>query len=120
MYNIGDIFYYDDEYIKRADYCNENELKIIEYGKDDNGKMRYTIAPLYTQEELDEIKKEKRIFEIKSRLDSLTQDFIQMQCGAIFEDEMERKIEFQKLHNELRELLNKTPREYSQILQTEV
>lgn len=85
--------------------CEQNkgkELKVV------NGKV-VAVEHMPTAEEL----KEKRIFEIRERLNSLTQDFIQMQCGAIFEDEAERKIEFQKLHNELRELLGQEPRRYT-------
>lgn len=53
-----------------------------------------------------------RIEEIKPRLDQLSQDLIQAQAGAVFEDLEERKTEFQTLHNELRVLLGKEPRIY--------
>ena len=53
-----------------------------------------------------------RIAEIKPRLEQLSQDLIQAQAGAVFEDLEERKAEFQELHNELRTLLGKEPREY--------
>lgn len=53
-----------------------------------------------------------RIAEIKPRLEQLSQDLIQAQAGAVFEDLEERKAEFQKLHNELRTLLGKEPRKY--------
>ena len=62
----------------------------------------------YTEEEL----KRNRTYEIQARLNELTQDFTQMQCGAVFEDADERVAEFQTLHNELRTLLGKEPREY--------
>lgn len=54
-----------------------------------------------------------RISEIKPRLSQLSQDLIQAQAGAVFEDLEERKVEFQTLHNELRVLLGKEPREYT-------
>lgn len=65
----------------------------------------------------------KRIEKIKSRLESLTQDFIQILCGAdfgtYFDDNGnvvkiadDRKKEFQTLHNELRFLQGKEPRKY--------
>lgn len=57
-------------------------------------------------------KKQRRIIEIQNRLNELTQDFTQMQCGAVFEDADDRVAEFQTLHNELRTLLGKEPREY--------
>lgn len=53
-----------------------------------------------------------RIAEIKPRLEQLSQDLIQAQAGAVFEDLEERKLEFQTLHNELRILLGKEPRKY--------
>lgn len=53
-----------------------------------------------------------RIAEIKPRLDQISQDLIQAQAGAVFEDLEERKAEFQSLHNELRLLSGKTPRRY--------
>lgn len=55
---------------------------------------------------------QQRIDEINKRLTSLTQDFIQVQLGAIFEDLEERKEEFKTIHNELRELQNKKKRLY--------
>lgn len=67
----------------------------------------------YNEEELKEIRKN----EIQIRLDKLTQDFIQMHCGAVFEDKEERIKEFQTLHNEKRVLLGKEPRIYKELEQ---
>ena len=53
-----------------------------------------------------------RINEIKPRLEQLSQDLIQAQVGAVFEDLEERKAEFITLHNELRQLLGMPAREY--------
>ena len=58
---------------------------------------------------------QQRIIEIQPRLEQLSQDLIQAQAGAVFEDLEERKLEFQKLHNELRVLLGKEPRDYNTI-----
>ena len=63
---------------------------------------------LYTKEELTQ----NEIFELEERLNQLTQDFIQMQCGAVFEDADERVAEFQEKHNRLRYLKGKEPRIY--------
>lgn len=57
-----------------------------------------------------------RIAEIKPRLEQLSQDLIQAQAGAVFEDLEERKTEFQILHNTLRSLEGKEPREYNKTL----
>ncbi len=59
-------------------------------------------------------KNQQRLEEINKRLISLTQDFIQVQCGAIIENIEERKQEFRNLHNELRELQNKEKRSYKE------
>lgn len=55
-----------------------------------------------------------RIAEIQIELDKLSQDIVQVQCGAVFEDLTERKQRFATLHNELRQLLGKEPRVYEE------
>ena len=62
----------------------------------------------FTEEEL----KNNRIAEIKERLDELNKDFIQYYLGAVISNIEDKKIEFISLHNELRGLLGKKPREY--------
>lgn len=61
----------------------------------------------------DGFEKLKREDYIKSRLSQLTQDFIQVDCGAIIPDIDLRRKEFASLHNELRVLQNKEPRVYA-------
>ena len=75
-------------------------------------KQKVVLTEKQKQEELLFVKKQQRISEIKPRLEQLSQDLIQAQAGAVFEDLEERKAEFQELHNELRTLLGKEPREY--------
>lgn len=58
------------------------------------------------------IEKENRKIEISKRLNQLSQDFIQILCGAVIEDENEKIQEFRTLHNELRQLEGKEPRVY--------
>lgn len=65
-------------------------------------------------EYIDKMRKDAKIQEIKFRLNELSQDFIQAQAGATFDDLEQRKAEFQSLHNELRELLGKMPRKYNE------
>ena len=43
MYNVGDIFYFDNEYSKRAEFCNKNNFRIIEIDPDQEGKARFKI-----------------------------------------------------------------------------
>lgn len=38
MYKLGDIFYLDDEYSARAEFCNQNGLRIVEIESDVNGR----------------------------------------------------------------------------------
>lgn len=77
--------------------------------KDENGEL-VAVEHIQTEEE----KKNLRISEIRSRLTSLTQDFVQADCGEIIDDIEERKAEFVSLHNELRVLLGKEPRKVVQ------
>lgn len=52
MYNIGDIFYLDDEYTQRADFCNNNNLKIVEVDPDENGRRFQIQSFILTKEEV--------------------------------------------------------------------
>lgn len=61
-----------------------------------------------TEEDL----KWNRMCEIQARINELSQDFVQASIGAIIVDSEERKVEFKTLHNELRTLLEKEPRQY--------
>ena len=53
MYNIGDIFYLDNEYSARAKFCNENGYVIKEIEPDENGR-RFQIQdlPELTEEQI--------------------------------------------------------------------
>lgn len=54
-YKIGDIFYDDKEYSARADFCNKNNLMIVEIEPDENGRRFQIVEPPQpTQKELDE------------------------------------------------------------------
>lgn len=86
--------------------CEQNkgkELKVVD------GKV-VAVEHEVTEEEL----KEQRKWEITARLNQLSQDFVQAMAGAYFEDFAQRQLEFQALHNELRVLEGKEPREYRQ------
>ena len=52
MYNIGDIFYLDDEYTQRADFCNNNNLKIVEIEPDEKGRRFQIQSFILTKEEV--------------------------------------------------------------------
>ena len=49
---------------------------------------------------------------LRKRLEDLSEDIVQMQCGAVFEDKDDRIAEFQQIHNEIRRILNKESRIY--------
>lgn len=65
-------------------------------------------------ESIENSKKLRKIINIQSRLNELSQDFVQASLGAEFSDLEERKNEFKTLHNELRALLGKEPRVYKE------
>lgn len=110
-YNIGDIFYIDSEYAKRAQWCNQNDCLIAEIESDEKGR-RFQIQTRkeLTQEQICQ----KRICELQHRLIELNQDIAQDLVGEVVPDFDKRKKEFIALHNELRVLLGKTPREIKQ------
>lgn len=93
------------------DMIEVNEETLREIGKTkcfENGK----IIDYDNSNEFKELSKQKRIAEIKQRLDELNKDFIQYYLGAVIENIEDKKIEFISLHNELRELIGKEPRIY--------
>lgn len=51
MYNIGDIFYNDEEYTARAEWCNNNGCRIEEIEADEEGKRRFQIKQVEVTEE---------------------------------------------------------------------
>lgn len=51
MYNIGDIFYNDEEYSARAEWCNNNGCRIEEIEADEEGKQRFQIKQVEVTEE---------------------------------------------------------------------
>ena len=60
MYNIGDIFYLDDEYTQRADFCNNNNLKIVEVDPDENGRRFQIQSFILTKEEVLDLLRTRR------------------------------------------------------------
>jgi hypothetical protein len=64
MYKIGEIFYFDDKYTDRVDFCNENNLTIIEIAPDEKGR-RFTIKeiPEPTEDDIIEILRSRREYE---------------------------------------------------------
>lgn len=105
---------YSDEELANPPY-NYTKVEIDDkysdcQASDFNDDLTFSIEKYNTRKQKQD--NENRIAQIKPRLEQLSQDLIQAQAGAVFEDLEERKAEFQALHNELRALLGKEPREY--------
>lgn len=108
MYKLGDIFYEDEEYSARAEFCNKNGYVITPINDDENGR-RYQICemPLPSDEELKSIK----IFELKAELAKIKEDIEQEAFGLVRDDYAEKKARAAEIINELRVLEGKEPRE---------
>ena len=50
-YNIGDVFYNDEDYINKAEFCNEHGLVIVPLEPDENGD-RFQIQEFKKTEEM--------------------------------------------------------------------
>lgn len=84
MYKVNDIFYLDEEYSARADFCNQNNLVIVEIEADDNGR-RFQIQepPKPTEKEL----AQDRIWELKKLLYDTDYQAIKFAEGELTEAE---------------------------------
>lgn len=100
----------DEETLKQPPY----NYSFVEVEKDDcescdfNDDLTFNIEKYNTRKQLEE--DQKRIPEIQSRLDQLSQDIVQDMAGEDVPDIENRKAEFIELHNELRVLLGKDER----------
>ena len=107
---------YSDEELSKPPY-NYTKVEIDDkysdcQSSDFNDNLTFSVEKYNARKQKQD--NEYRIAQIKPRLEQLSQDLIQAQAGAVFEDLEERKAEFQELHNELRTLLGKEPREYAE------
>lgn len=108
MYNINDIFYLDDEYAKRAHFCNQNGLQIVEIEADEKGR-RFQIQemPAPTQEELNQ----REISKLKILLNKYKEDVEQVELFGMERNDYEIKkntcaeiiIKLRELEKEIRE-----------------
>lgn len=108
---INEIFYFNDQVNKIgdvADYCNANNLLMVEIAADEKGR-RYQISemPLPSEEELKSVK----IGALKAELAKIKEDIEQEQFGLLREDYAEKKARAAEIINELRVLEGKEPRE---------
>ena len=94
----------DDSFIETT--VNNFDLSNFDYFVKDN-----TIVAV--EKEKEDLEKLARIHYLQERLSQLSQDFVQVWCGAELADVDARILEFQLLHNELRTLNGKEPRAYT-------
>ena len=89
MYKIGLIFRDDDDYSNKAEFCNNNNLRIVEIEKDEGGR-RFQIqeVPPPTDEELKLIE----IRNLKRTLEKYKEDVEQVELfGMTREDYAQKK-----------------------------
>ena len=65
---IGEIFYYDETYKDKAEWCNENDCRIEEVGEDEKGRQ-FVIIENEKESEDDIVRQRRKIecFEIVNR-----------------------------------------------------
>lgn len=103
----------NNKIVKLLDDYFENSVEVdIDNIADGFDGYQYLKSFMQTEEYRQLELNEQRKWEIRERLSQLSQDFVQAMAGAYFEDFAQRQLEFQALHNELRVLEGKEPREY--------
>ncbi|MEG1806432.1 MAG: hypothetical protein RR327_08605, partial [Clostridia bacterium] len=70
----------------------------------------------YSAEKLQEMANDKTITKNKARMTQLSQDFVQATIGEIVPNLADKKAEFIRLHNEVRVIEGKAPREVKGVL----
>lgn len=108
MFQLNEIFYEDEEYSKRAEFCNKNGYVIEEIEPNEEGRRFQIQLPSEpTQEEINSLK----ICNLKTELAKIKEDIEQEQFGLVREDYAEKKARAAEIINELRVLEGKEPRE---------
>ena len=104
MYKVNEIFYLDDKYSERAEFCNNNNLIIVEIEPDENGR-RFQIqeVPLPTEREL----AEQEIAKLKQKLFDTDYQAIKFAEGLFTAEEYaERKAQRQAWRDRINELMS--------------
>lgn len=104
MYNVGDIFYEDSQYAARAQFCNENNYRIIEIDPDQEGRARFQIQkPEYSQKELNMLEIQK----IKEELKTYDYIGVKIAMGVSTKEEYAEQIAYtETLREQIRKLEN--------------
>lgn len=88
-YKLGDVFYCDEEYSKRAEFCNNNGFVIKEFDKDESGETRYQICEVEppTEKEL----KFAQIWKLKDELQKCKEDVEQVELFGMSRSDYDYK-----------------------------
>ncbi len=88
MYKIGDIFYEDEHYGERAQFCNENGLVIVEIAPDEEGNRRFQIQAIPSPSAKEQA--EQEIAELKRALADTDYKAIKYAEGLLTAEEYEQ------------------------------
>ena len=105
---------FTDEQLSQAPY-NYTKVEIDDkysdcQSSDFNDDLTFSVDKYNARKQKELYKLE--LAELQPELDKLTEDLIQAQAGAIIPNLKERKARFQVIHNRIREIQGKEPREY--------
>lgn len=64
-YSVNQIFYEDEDYSNKSNFCNENGLSIVEIEPDNKGRRFQIVQPVLSENEM----KQNRIQELQNLLD---------------------------------------------------
>lgn len=100
-YKVGYIFYDDEDYSNKAQFCNENNLMIVEIKPDNIGRRFKIVKNELSQNEINEIEIKK----LKEQLKSSDYKAIKFAEGLIGNKEYEQiKAERQSLRDKINQL----------------
>ncbi len=85
MYQIGEIFYEDEEYSARAEFCNNsnNSWTISEIEPDSDGKRRFQIT------EVPELTEQDRLMVLREQRATLLSAFVKWEKAVLREREVD-------------------------------
>lgn len=106
---------FDDETLSKPPY-NYTKVEIDDkysdcIGADFNEDLTFNVEK-YNARKQKELEQEE-LLQLKAELNSLSQDLIQAQAGAVIDNLEERKARFKVVHNRIREIMGKEPRVYN-------
>lgn len=111
MYNIGEIFRLDEDYKNKAQFCNANNLIIVELEPDEQGRLfQIQEPPQPTKIELIE----NEIYDLKCQLKKWKEDVEQVELFGMERADYEDKktkcaeiiVKLRELEKELKEMQN--------------